>query len=321
MPDWNLSSVISIKERKAIKEEKGKDKGKQQNESKRVWMIGSAVVGVGILLATIFHLTQSHIFAVNDSIKVDDIICEIPGIKFIRKDSVCLLSKSELDLLCRMFVSTETKCEPQNIADPLREIRLVRGDFVFSEFEDKSRGDGIFSSALVLQDSAEVENVAILEQELFGGNEGGRRDIKFDEYLNILKYQKKVKFAWQSLKELNADLVFKNKNQSVSGLWSASDYNNALLDIRSFLGDLPEKINSDDLAVLSARKFIDVECFSAVANKNTTISSCLKNNCFKEGHPEWQELKSSKGNQPSSKYKAITLFENILDLKSPLSQL
>ncbi len=317
--DWGLTSVISMKERKAIKEEKEKDEGKEKNESKRFWVIGSAVGGVGILLATIFYLIKPQIFPVNNTTKVDDVVCEISGIKPGGKDSACLLSRDEFKRLCDMFVSASNKCEPRDIEAPLREIQLVRENFDFSAITAQSLGDGYFNSVLVLTENKTDDSVLILAQELFSLDEKGGRNIKFDEYLGILKYENKIKRAWQSLKAFDPGFDFSNKNQSISGLWSPSDYNSALRDIRRFLNELPNKMDRGGyLLVFSGRQIFDVKCFREEAENKTTINSRLK--CFKQEHPEWETLKNSKGeDQSQENFKSISLFENILELKSPLS--
>lgn len=318
-PDWNLTKVISMKERKAIKEDKEKYEGKEKNESKTFWVIGSAVGGVGILLAMIFYLFTSQIFPIKNTTKVDDVVCKISGIKPVGKDSACLLSRDEFKRLCDIFVSASNKCEPRDIEVPLREIQMVRENFDFSAITAQSLGDGYFNSALVLTENKTDDSVLTLTLELFGKDERGGRNIKFDEYLGILKYENKIKRAWQSLKAFDPGFDFSNRNQSIPGLWSPSDYNSALRDIRRFLNELPNKMDRGGyLLVFSGRQIFDVKCFREEADNKTTINSRLK--CFKQEHPEWETLKNSKGeDQSQENFKSISLFENILELKSPLS--
>lgn len=321
MPDWNLSSVISMKERKAIKEEKEKDEGKQQNEKKRVWVISSAFGGLGILLATIFYLSTLQIFQAKDFIKVDSIGCEILGIKSGQNGSVCSLSRRDLESLCEIFFGHSNKCEAQDLEAPLSNIKDVQEIFDFDSFAKQSDGDGSFSSGLVLTENKGGENVKILDQEIFGVDQSGGRNINFDQYINILKYQIKVKIVWQSLKELKPGFVSNDIGQSPYGLWSAHDYNKALLDIRKFLDELPDMIGNDQsFAIFKARNFFDKDCFQEQKNNNTPINQRLEK-CFNKEDKNWQDLKKERGKEDLPSYKLITLFENILELKSPLSKL
>jgi hypothetical protein len=323
MPDWNLSSVISMKERKAIKDEKEKYEGKQQNEIKRVWVISSAFGGLGILLATIYYLFASQIFP--DNVKVDNIGCKILD-KSGENGSVCLLSKKDSESLCVIFARSN-RCESRDLEASFSEIKDVQEIFDFASFASfakQSDGDGFFSSGLVLTENKGDDNVKILDQEIFGVDQRGGRNISFDQYIDILRYQKKVKIAWQSLEKFNSEFVSNEVGQSPSKLWSASDYNDALLNIRRFLDELPKKIGNDGsfsvFNVFIARDFFNKDCFQLEANNNTPINDRLK--CFDVKHKNWQDLKKDvKGSENPSLSKLITLFENIHELKSPLPKL
>lgn len=319
MPDWNFSSVISMKERKAIKEDKKNDEGKQQNEKKRVWVIGSAFGGLGILLATIFYLFTSHILSDNEFIKVDNIGCEILGKSGVN-GSVCFLSRKDFESLCVIFTRSN-RCESRDLESIFSEIKDVQEIFDFASFASfakQSDGDSFFNSGLVLTENKGDDNVKILDQEIFGVDQRGGRNISFDQYIDILRYQKKVKIAWQCLKEFNSEFVSTEVGQSPSKLWSASDYNDALLNIRQYLDELPKKIGKDaSYDVFRVREYFNKDCFQLEANNNTLINDRLK--CFDVNHKDWQKLKDDSEN--SSLSKLITLFENIHELKSPLPKL
>jgi hypothetical protein len=319
-PDWNLTSVISMKEHKATKEDK------ENNESKRFWLIGSAVGGVGILLATIFYLIKPQIVPVNNLTKVDDVVCEISGVKPGGKDLACLLSKNEFKRLCDIFISPSNKCEPRDIETPFREIQGVRKNVDFPAIVGRSHNDGSFDSALLLTENKTAEDVRVLTEEIFGVGQSGGRKISFAEYISVLKYEDKIKKAWDALKAFDPKFPFSDKSQQPPYSWRPVDYDNALRDIRRFLNELPEKMEmgrGDYLSLFLARPFFDVGCFRKEANNNTSINSRLK--CFvqkdrdMQENPDWEKLKSNKGmDQASDRYKSINLFEAILELRSPL---
>ena len=290
------------------------------NDSKRYWMIGSAVGVMGLLLATAYYSIKPQI--VNEppynSTKVDGIVCKMANIKPSGEDSACLLSMNDFKRLCDIFIPAFKKCEPQDFEVPLREIQEVRENFDFHSVAAYSHNDGFFDSALILTESKTDDSIRVLTEEVFGSSESGGRDISFDEYISVLKYVDKITEAWNSLHAFDPNFNFSILNFSHSGSWQPVDYDRALFDIRRFLNEIPEKMDRTDyLPWFSGRQFFDVECFRIEAKNKTPISSRLK--CFLQENPDWKKLKSNKGtDQALDKYKSISLFEAILELRSPL---
>lgn len=322
-PDWSLTSVISMKERKAIKEDKEEDEGKgikegkEKNESKRFWMIGSAVGVVGLLLGTVIqHGLDNTIF---DG-AVDNVVCEVTKISLSGKDSACILSPEDFKHLCDVFKKQAKECEKEHIVNPLREMKKIRDNFFFPRYTwTGSTNGGCFNGVTLLKEGDENAHVDTLAKELFDSDNPKVLftdfDIFFTDFDKVLKYEKNIKDACKALNDLgdSNSLCHKGKPQTIQ--WGPGDYNIALLDIGNFLNKIPDTKTKPELSVL--HDYFDWVCF--IESKDKKIKSRL--GCFKEEPPNgvksWSSFKQTKGGEPSDyKFKVISLFETILKLKS-----
>lgn len=315
-PDWSLTSVISMKERKAIKEDKEENESKgikeekEKYESKRFWMIGAAVSVVGLLLVTgIYH----YPFKLNPRayVEVDKVICEMTDISPRAENSSCELTNDQFKQLCRTVNSQPSNCK-EDIKIYFKKMQDVRNNFRFPENTWSSSEGGCFKGAELLREGGEEADVRNLDNEIFGSNE---TKILFTNFLQVLKYEKNIEDACKAL-----NVIYPNKpcNIHQSNQWEPKDYNIALLVIDKFLKEIHYKEGGEDLSVL--HDFFDWDCFKKP--KDDKIKSRLE--CFKEepmGKTSWAEFTKGKGNNPNNyKYKAISLFEPILKLKSEALQ-